>query len=142
MSIETDLRAHLLDDADVAALVSTRIYPTKAPPKSLDTGYPLVTYFVVSQPRDHTHDKVDGLRFTRIQLNCWAKGNGAYAGAKALAAAVAGALDNFQGDMGDGPTSVKACFVEDAADILDPALAVGTDVPQGVRVDVRIIHAP
>ncbi|SRR6266516_815387 len=136
--IEADLVAYLLANAGLKALVADRIRPTKIPPVKLGLGYPCVLFFTVTGSRDHTHDAVDGLRYPHFQFNCWAK---TYKDAKLVAAAVAAALDNYRGTLGG---TVRTSFqVEDVADLGSPSdLAVGTDVPSGVRVEVRAIHAP
>src|SRR6266516_2428172 len=110
--IEADLVAYLLANAGLKALVADRIRPTKIPPVKLGLGYPCVLFFTVTGSRDHTHDAVDGLRYPHFQFNCWAK-------------------------------TYKDAKLVDAADLGSPSdLAVGTDVPSGVRVEVRAIHAP
>lgn len=136
--IESDLVQFLLEDEDLSALVGERVRPSKLPPSKLGLAYPAVSFFLVSSPRDHTHDAVGGMERSTFQINCWGK---TYASAKAVAAAVRGRLDNFRGEMGPGETRVHAALKQDEADIPhEPGLAVGTDVVEGVRLDFLIIH--
>ena len=77
--IEQALQVYLKADADVAALVSTRVYPALAPQ---DAALPYITYERVSTQRLMTHDGQNGLIGPRIQIDCWAS---TYGGAKTLA---------------------------------------------------------
>jgi hypothetical protein len=111
MSIETTLYATLANNATVAALVSTRIYPVPAPEQ---TAFPYLTYFNVAGSRISTLPGVgDGVR-KRIQINCNAE---TYAGSKALGSAVIGALEgngylDLEFDLYDPTTQVFTLVID------------------------------
>jgi hypothetical protein len=70
MSFVTDLRSSLVADAGVSAIVSNRVYPVKYP---LETTYPAIHYFVVSDvPVFSTDGTEDGFR-ARVQFSLRAK---------------------------------------------------------------------
>lgn len=84
----------LKDTAAVSALVAGRVYPVQAPQ---NPTYPLVTYQRISAVRVRSVDGPSGLAQPRIQVDAYAT---TYAGAKALAAAIRGALDGYRGTAG------------------------------------------
>ena len=65
--IEVALRAWLLQDATLAGLVGTRIYPLLLP---LDAATPAITYALVSDPLQ----QAPGHYRQRIQFSIWAEG--------------------------------------------------------------------
>ena len=87
MSIETTLYSTLSNNAGVAALVSTRIYPSLVPESA---ALPYVDYLNVAGSRINTLPGVGDAIRARIQMNCNAT---TYAGAVALADAVIAALE-------------------------------------------------
>ena len=76
----------LSDNADVNALVGSRIFPVFVPAKQ---PLPAVTYQQISGPRDNVMSGASGLVDTRFQINCWAR---KYQGAAELADLVRDAL--------------------------------------------------
>lgn len=82
----TALRARLIADAGVSALVGTRIFPMIRPQ---DSALPAVRYQVISDPRPEHLKGYDGARSSRVQYDCFAE---TYLGARALANAVIAAL--------------------------------------------------
>ena len=88
-SVLEELYTALTSHTDVAALVGTRVYPHRRPPKA---GLPAVTYFRVSNPQAETHSGSATLAYPRVQLNCLAS---TPAGAEALARAVKAALGSL-----------------------------------------------
>lgn len=71
MTFEADLKAHLQGDADIAALVSTRIAPQPLPQGSTK---PAISYLVVSEDPQNDLDGEDGdLLEVRVQVDCWAE---------------------------------------------------------------------
>lgn len=62
----TALRGRIIADADVAALVGTRVYPTIAPQNA---ALPYVRYQVVSDPRPENLQGYDGARVSRVQID-------------------------------------------------------------------------
>jgi hypothetical protein len=65
--IEVALRSWLLQDATLASLVGTRIYPLLLP---LDAATPAITYALVSDPLQ----QAPGHYRQRIQYSVWARG--------------------------------------------------------------------
>ena len=87
MTIETDLYTTLSNDAGVAAICSTRIYPNLAPESA---ALPFITYQVVAGGKLSTITGVDDATRKRIQINCNAD---TYAESKSLSSAVFDALE-------------------------------------------------
>ena len=67
MTIGQALRAHLLTQSAVTALVVARIYPGLAPE---ETSLPLVTYDVGTTAEGSTQTGVDGLALSPITVSC------------------------------------------------------------------------
>ncbi len=127
MSIENDLRTHLIADAPVTALVVSRIYPIKLPQ---NPTYPALTYEFIS---DIPHRSLGGdsdLERVRARIHCWAA---TYTGAIDLAAKVRTAVGDFSGLM--GTTTVRSVKFETWNDLYD-------DVPEVYRrvADFYIAH--
>lgn len=95
MSIETGLRTHLINNAAVAALVGSRVYPMRLP-----QGFvlPAISYQRISGPRQYDSVGATGRVHSRFQVNCWAE---TYAGARDLANKVRLALNDHRGVLGD-----------------------------------------
>lgn len=125
MSIETALYAELVGDTDVAALVSTRVYPLQVPQ---DVAMPAIAYQQISGRPEYAQEGDSGLNRARFQLTCQAE---TYEGAKELAAAVKAALSGASGTWDD--TTVNGCFVENVTDWRSE----GFEMPV-VRVDVMV----
>ena len=98
MSIESNIRAALITDSAVSALVGGRVYPVVL---GRDATFPAITYTRISggflaslsgTNREHP----------RIQIDCWAE---TYAEAKDLSAKVRAAMD--------GATAFKSIAVSD-----------------------------
>ena len=84
---ERKIYATLTGDPTVSGLVGTRVYPFTAPQ---DVTLPYVTYFRAGGTLENGFSGYLGTERPRIQIDCWAA---TYAGAKALALAVRGAMD-------------------------------------------------
>jgi len=69
MILEEGIRAVLLADAGVSALIGTRVFPRKAPQTPV---LPLITMARVATGRGHDMEGHDGLPKAQIQLSCWA----------------------------------------------------------------------
>jgi hypothetical protein len=93
MTIEKDIHYILKNDADVAALVNTRIYPMKLP-----QGWtlPAITYQRISGDRAAKYAGASGRARPRFQIDCWASD---YDGVKDLADKVRKCLDGYKGDI-------------------------------------------
>jgi hypothetical protein len=83
----------LANDAGVAALVSTRIYPTFVPQGA---SMPAITYQRIVAVRDHVLDGTTEMVAATYQINCWAE---TYAETRALSDAVRAALDDYEGTV-------------------------------------------
>ena len=90
--MEEALRAALLADAGVAALVGRRVSWGARPQSSL---LPAVILHNVSSPMTHTLRGRVGMTGHLVQIDCW---GGSYAQAKALARAVTAALDALKAE--------------------------------------------
>jgi hypothetical protein len=86
MSLGTLVYDMLANDAGVAAIVGTRIYPVLLPQ---DTLYEAITYQRISSTPQNGSTT---LRETRYQINCWAL---TYAEAQALASAVRARAEEY-----------------------------------------------
>ena len=91
MSAETSLRAVLLANAPVAALIGTRVYPMNLPQAPT---LPAIAYQRISAVPDHLLEAESWRVPCRVSLGLWAS---TYDGARALAAAVATALREYSG---------------------------------------------
>ncbi len=136
MTIESGLRAYLMADSGVAALVADRIYPAPAPQGAV---MPFVTWQRISGLRVQSLGGPSGLAQPTIQLDCWAEtgtrnetGDG-YGQAKALAQAVRQALDGKTGILLDGMRS--AILLLDERDLFE-----GEARTVRVSMDFRIWH--
>jgi hypothetical protein len=91
-SAEDSLRAVLLGNAAVVALVIARVYPMQLP--EIPT-LPAITYQRVATPDRALTTTSDSKLFkARFLINCWAA---TYTGARALGAAAVTALSRYQG---------------------------------------------
>lgn len=104
MQCEIALVNVLKNDAGVAAIVGTRIYPDPAPQ---DAPRPLISYWRVSTQRIQSHDGAISIARPRIQVNSVGD---TYLSAKTLANAVRTALDGYRGD------GVHISFLDNDAD--------------------------
>lgn len=103
MTIETGLRAHLIADATLAALVVDRVYPMPAPQNA---GYPFVTWQRISGERVFSLGGPSGLAYPRFQIDVWSDsrenrpaGGAPYLESRAIADAIRRALDGFNGTL-------------------------------------------
>ncbi len=111
MIIEEAISYHLMHDAGVIAIASTRGFPLMVPPNE---SLPAWAFQVIDGDRDHTHDGPSGLRMVRVQITCI--GN-KYLEAVALGNAVAASLNGYKGQMGGaGGLMVSPALVVDESD--------------------------
>ena len=90
-TIDSALFSRLSGHAGLKALVSSRIY---RPPAPQNAAYPLVTYQEIDRQPIHVMGGTAGVVHIRYQIDCWAE---TLAAAKAVAAQVEAALDNYSG---------------------------------------------
>lgn len=114
MSVVTALVSHLLNHAEVTALVANRIYPDEIPPSTSEQPnlMPLLTYKLLSDPPSLTHDR-KSTYVARIQVDSW---GGTYKSTHAAAAAVDQALHGYRGAMGSEGLPVGICQRSDKRD--------------------------
>ena len=74
MDFQTAVRARLIADDAVAAIVATRVYWVE---RAKGSALPAITLQVISDPRPAHLKGLDGARGTRVQLDSWALSYGA-----------------------------------------------------------------
>lgn len=111
MSLEADLRAYILGDVAVAALVVDRMYPLVIPQGGRQ---PCIVYAKQGRNVQQLFCGADGLHMTMFDIDCYAT---IYDDAVALANAVTARLRNFSGTM--GATRVPRVFLETEFDLSD-----------------------
>lgn len=89
--IKETVYSTLTNDATVAALVGTRVYPHKPPQGAT---LPAVGYLRIGGPRDTSLNGASGSARTRIRFDCWATTSD---GADAVMRAVRDAMDAYTG---------------------------------------------
>ena len=94
MSLESDLKARLVADATVNALIAGRCYPAVLPQSP---SYPALTFFRVSATRLYNLKGTASRVTARFQIDCWAA---THITARALADAVRVSLHAVVGTMG------------------------------------------
>lgn len=103
--IEVGLVALLQADADMAALVGTRIYPVLLPPNQGQDGvYPALTYQLAGGKSDPSYD-TSGLITLRMQFDAWGD---KYSDASITRKTLVQVLNGYRGALPDGT------FLEDA----------------------------
>ena len=129
-TIETAIRDILLNDGDVLALTSTRIYPNVVPQ---GISGDVVTYQQVSGDRGHSYDGADGLASPRFQVNGWSS---AYSGSRELSEAIRRCLDGYSGTVNG--VVIQVIKLADESDM--PQMKAGTDqlMRYGKRLDFDI----
>lgn len=119
--IRLGLRAFLLADAAILALVMDRVFPIVLKPGETQTS---IVYVRISGQGDHTLAAASGLARPRYQIDCWSLTPGA---ANALANLVKERLDGYRGLMPYGSNSpqdfvtVQGVFFTDEREDFDPA---------------------
>ena len=100
MSIETAIRSELINDADVTALVGTRVYPVMMP-----QGFemPCISYQRVSSDRIHTLSGPNGRVDASFQVDFYAE---SYSVVRDLADKARQVLDGFKGQLGGSENNV------------------------------------
>jgi hypothetical protein len=129
--IDAALIYELKHNAGVAALVGTRIFSV-----DLDQGaqMPAITVQRVDSPRQvFEHGNPSAFPKAKYQIGSW---SGTFAGAVALAAMIAAALNGEDGVWGTGAieTDIQNCQVVDQRDFKDP-----TSVLYNRQTDVSIL---
>jgi hypothetical protein len=114
--IESNLRAHLLAQATITALVSQRIYPLKLPQGAT---LPAITYQTIFGVPAVSHDGDADIGRRRIQIDCWSR---SYAESLNIASAVRAATSGYRGPMGSDPYVNARVITE--MDMPEPELSI------------------
>lgn len=109
--IRVGLRAHLLSDAAITAIVVDRVFPLKMPQGVTQAS---IVYARISGQGDHTMQGASGLARPRIQIASWAPSADV---ADALARLVKARIDGFRGQMGG--VAVQGVFFDSEGDQYD-----------------------
>lgn len=106
------LRAHLLANSGVAAIVGVRVYAVILP--QIPT-LPCITYQQITGARSHT---LDGAASPHplFQIDCWGEG---FEQANLLGDAVSSCLDGFRGSLGS-LLAVTECLEINRQDLYEP----------------------
>ncbi len=120
----------LLADADVAALVGTRIAPAIT---SQTLAKPNIVYQRIASSRVKSQDGPTGSAECLLQVSMYAS---TYKGAKTLADKVRIAIDGYKGTAGG--IVIDACFIEDEDDMPQPPDAGDESGVFGIRQDYRL----
>jgi hypothetical protein len=131
--MEADLRARLLANGAVAALVGTRCAWGERPGAN---ALPSLTLTAITPGRGYTHQGADALHGAGVQVDCWAA---SHLAASQLRDAVIAAIEPK--DVTVGATLFGPAFLEADRD------AEPEDLDGGVRIFRRILeftiwHAP
>lgn len=118
--IEMALRAVLVGDAAVNALIAGRCYPVEP---AQAAAYPQVTYQVVTGDSDYAMEGASGLASRRVQINCDAA---SALDVQALGRAVTAALGGFSGAV-----TIAALSPPATVKIQGAFKAMEIDLPQG-----------
>lgn len=117
--IRSALRAYLLADGSISALVGTRVYPMKMPQGVTSDS---IVYQRVSNTGFHHMTGAVGLARPRLQIDCWSQSADR---ANALANLVKERIDGFRGDLDyDASTppntlQVRGIFFDTERDLYD-----------------------
>lgn len=93
MIIGDELRAKIIADGAVSALVAQRVYPNILPQ---GPTYPAIVYSQISGVRLHHLGGTSGRANPRFSYHCW---GATYASARAVANALRSLLDGFNGTL-------------------------------------------
>lgn len=107
------LKAYLIADASIAALVSGRVFPEKMPENNRLTS---IVYNRISSVDRYTMTGPSGLVSPRYQIDSWAV---TLAQALVLANLVKERIDGYRGTMGSGAVAVDVRGVFQADDRSD-----------------------
>jgi len=130
MVIEEAVVYHCKNDAAVAAIIGSRVYPNVIPQ---DASLPAIAYQIISRPGAMAHDGPPGYAWPRIQFTAQADD---YDQVVDLINKIRQAFDGFSGLMGGvGGVTIEGAFVQDVRD--DYQFATERETR---RLDVIIHH--
>lgn len=136
MSIESALRAHLIANAGVTAIVGSRVYMKRAPNSAT---YPYIVMNKISKRPSRHSTAACGLCDHSFQLDCWGETDKA---TKDLADEIRDGLDHYRGTLGSGSETIYAHvvrYINDYDDFDEPS--DGSEVGEyRTIVELRIWH--
>lgn len=130
MDMQGALRARLIGDVAVAALVASRVYWVERPQGA---GLPAITLQTVSGSRPRHMAGLQDLRPTRVQLDAWAE---SYADARRVAEAVVAALAAHHSANG---IVFRPMGFENERDLIE---RLGTKSIHRTTLDLIVWHSP
>lgn len=139
-TIEEAVYYKMVNDADLAELVGTRVYPLYVPQ---DAAMPAIAYQKISSQKYQAHDGSSHLARSRFQLTVEADD---YATAKETATAVKACWDSFAGYVGTTASglTIQGTSIENEMDGEDVGasgqMATPLVVTPIVRIDVVMWH--
>lgn len=128
MTLGSALRAHLLADAAISAVVAARIYPLRLPqPKKDAVNLPAIVLQRISTVRYAHLRGAEALARPRLQVDCWATTHDA---ATSLGTLVRQRLNGFAGTWtsDESPSvdiAVQAIFLENEQDLFEEEIQGG-----------------
>jgi Protein of unknown function (DUF3168) len=131
--MEEALRAYLLADTALTALLAGRIYWVQAPQGSV---YPCIGMTRISGTRDMVMTGPSGLVESRIQFDCDATGDTPYTSSKTVARALRDRLSGFRGVQGG--LVFDGCTLEAERDLFEDGTT--TDKIFRTSLDFMIWH--
>lgn len=111
MNTSNALRAFLLADPAIAAIISTRMYPVQLPQ---NPALPAIRYFRVSGNRPQSTTGPLGQTNPRVQIDCYAL---KFQDANDLAELVRKRLDGYRGPAGDDGDFIQGAFFQTERDL-------------------------
>lgn len=130
MSLTADLQTYLLAQSGIASLVGAQVYWQAAPQA---TAFPYITFFLVSEEREHDVAGQCGVVFAFYQVDCWHEGS---ADIHAIADAVRNAVDGYTGTMGS--TTVQYSKLINRHEFIDSPQFGKEAVEDRVMLEVEI----
>ncbi len=125
-TIEEAIHDILVADNTVKA-ITTRCYPSTLPQ---NPTYPLILYIRLFGSTDNHLNGSSGMASPSFQIEAWAE---TYAAAKALAAAIRGALNNYRGTT--GTVRIGSCLIQSERDVYESEISV-----HRIIQDYKILH--
>ncbi len=130
--IRDAFRTYLASKSVVTDVVGAKIYHEKIPQNVTD---PVISYFVVSNPRDYTHSGQVNLATAHFQVVSWSAVD---TEADALAEILRGVYSGFHGVF--GTVKVRSVFLDDEGDEFTEPIDADDKGVFGVRHDLRISY--
>lgn len=130
MDWQSALRARLVADITLAALVGTRVYWAERPQNSL---LPAVTLLTISDGREQHLKGIETLQASRVQIDVWAA---TYASGRAVAEAVLSA--SIPANLGNGVQFSRAMVDLGPRDLVE---TTGTQTIFRTSMDLIFHHA-